>query len=35
MRLEDEHFVGTNECEYAPDWIEECRKILKGEQQKI
>lgn len=35
IRLEDKNFVGTNECKYAPNWIEECKRILKGEQQKI
>ncbi len=32
-RLEDSDFRGTNNCEYAPE--ETCRRILKGEQQKI
>ena len=34
-RLEDYNFTGTNKCEYAPDWREMCKKILKGEQTKI
>lgn len=32
-RLEDYNFIGTDNCEYAPE--ETCRRILKGEQQKI
>lgn len=31
MRLEDINFMGTDECIYAPDWKEECKKILKGD----
>ena len=32
-RLEDYNFIGTDNCEYAPEEI--YRRILKGEQTKI
>ena len=34
-RLEDYNFTGTDTCEYAPDWREICKRILKGEQTRI
>ena len=34
MRLEDPNFLGTNECEYVKDPIQQIKEIL-GKQEKI
>lgn len=35
FRLEDETFNGTNECEYAENGLDMCKKIIEGVQMKI
>lgn len=32
FRLEDEKFEGTNECEYAENGLEMCKRILEEKQ---